>query len=478
MSEKTKHLRLLLRQNKHIKKERGKFEKYYNDILSINHELVEKEYDFQSLQIQKDQLEKQLEEAIVSIVDLENENEELRCERDAKITEVKKFEKVLVFTKETTEIETNKNKELEQEKEKLQKTIDELLCQINSMNEKHKQELEEQFKELENKRKQEIIQHIEPRQVEKENKEIKVIYGKKLVEKDKKKQNSTNERIIEMKMKCKDKLEELVNSFFILEKEIDESQDQLSEEKFKERVKQEVEKKEKDMKKEIEKKEKSIEKEKENFMKQHEKEMKSEQKKNEELEREKIELEKENEQMKNMINQMKNEYEKLKQMMETPKQPVKDNQLTSQPETISITIPIQFYITGEQLLFEYQGKQLKLRVDGNTEDGHLIAIGENGEQMKEGESGNILYYVQVRMETHNGMYQRDPENPTNIIQMLSFSKQYEGMPTSFDHTLPDGTTQPLAVEIKEGHRVEIEGKGLKKRDGTFGNLLVWIHLSE
>ena len=90
-------------------------------------------------------------------------------------------------------------------------------------------------------------------------------------------------------------------------------------------------------------------------------------------------------------------------------------------------------------------------------------------------NNELILYVQVTMDTENG-YQRDPNDSANVIQTLRFEKQYEGMETSYEHTFPDGTKQQIDLKLTEGFSLPFEGKGMRKNDGTFGNLTVLINL--
>ena len=80
------------------------------------------------------------------------------------------------------------------------------------------------------------------------------------------------------------------------------------------------------------------------------------------------------------------------------------------------------------------------------------------------------------MNTSNGQYQRSTNNPSEIIQILQFSKQYQGMIYICDQQFPDGSTQEISIKLIDNQLYPIPNKGLLKSDGTRANFYIVIQL--
>ena len=68
------------------------------------------------------------------------------------------------------------------------------------------------------------------------------------------------------------------------------------------------------------------------------------------------------------------------------------------------------------------------------------------------------------------------KSDADLIHVLTFDKQYEGIQTEFNYTLPSGNIIPVQLYLKEGFEKPITNCGMKKKNGTCGNLYVVVHL--
>ena len=114
--------------------------------------------------------------------------------------------------------------------------------------------------------------------------------------------------------------------------------------------------------------------------------------------------------------------------------------------------------------------QFQFKVNGDIPDGAELRYEKVGTPIN-GKQRDLI--ITVRMDTCNGMYQR---NGSDIIQIVPFQNQYKGYKGPISLSLPDGTQENVYVEIEEGYERILEGKGMMKTDGSRGNLIIKIHL--
>ena len=170
-----------------------------------------------------------------------------------------------------------------------------------------------------------------------------------------------------------------------------------------------------------------------------------------------------------MIENQRKQIEEMKKMISPSKEETQQND-SDKPEIIQMTIPIKYYITSEPINCDYKETSVHFSVNGEIEDGHQFYHKQQGQQR------DLIVEVSMDTNNNNGTYQRSKENPSNLIQTLNFSKEYEGKQTQFSLQLPDESQQEIEFELIEGKQTEIKNKGLMKKDGTRGDLIIIIHL--
>ena len=146
---------------------------------------------------------------------------------------------------------------------------------------------------------------------------------------------------------------------------------------------------------------------------------------------------------------------------------------SSKPEEVCFSVPFHYYISGQQISCNHNGLTIPFNVNGDMPDGHKIPIDFNGKPCDE--SAAFLFLV-VSMDSQNSGYKRDSNNPCDLVQILNFTKKFEGKETQFEFTLPDNSKQQITLTLTEGYQLVLENQGLLKADGTKGKLTIVVHL--
>ena len=193
--------------------------------------------------------------------------------------------------------------------------------------------------------------------------------------------------------------------------------------------------------------------------------------------REKCEINKQNrEEIKTLTKHIKDQEKLLKKQTKEINQ-LKDyfHQLQTtldpiEPENISITIPLKHFITDEPFIFSHNNYQFAIQVDSSIENGIKMKYEGYGSE-KYGVKRDLI--VSVFLDFENGKYQRKNDD---LIEIISFEKQYQGMIVAMTIELPDGSKQKADIILEDQLPITFAGKGLKKSDGSKGDYILKIQL--
>ena len=174
-------------------------------------------------------------------------------------------------------------------------------------------------------------------------------------------------------------------------------------------------------------------------------------------------------------NQIENNQNLINQEQQV-QQPEQKEEKEKEIETLPFPLPIYYYISGQPLTYTHNGTQIQFSVNGDMPDGHIIPIGSNGTPIPEGSNEQPVVLIQVSLDNSNGQYQRNQDNQSEIIQILQFSNQYQGMDYTCEQQFPDGSTQQISIQLIDNQQYQIENKGLLKSDGTYANFYLFIQL--
>ena len=136
----------------------------------------------------------------------------------------------------------------------------------------------------------------------------------------------------------------------------------------------------------------------------------------------------------------------------------------------NVSVPLKYYCVNEQIKFEYNGYKIEFRVYGDYNDNHYYYAGHCGKS----KLGYLCPLILILKREYPEYYSL--KSDSDLILVLNFDKQNEGKEAKFDFTLPSGKTIPLQLTVKEGFEQQISNCGMKKKNGTCGNLYVVVHL--
>ncbi|EMS13710.1 hypothetical protein KM1_021480 [Entamoeba histolytica HM-3:IMSS] len=132
-------------------------------------------------------------------------------------------------------------------------------------------------------------------------------------------------------------------------------------------------------------------------------------------------------------------------------------------EVAKVFVPIENYLSEGLYLFNYNGREIPLRVSLNTQEGEIFQLNTQNGPIK----------VQVHSDP-NATYCRDG---FDLIQTLYFSKEYEGHSTYIPIDIYDGTTVgPYNFKIEDGYYVVCEQKGFYNPHGIRGSLKLVVRI--
>ena len=133
-------------------------------------------------------------------------------------------------------------------------------------------------------------------------------------------------------------------------------------------------------------------------------------------------------------------------------------------EEITISVPVINYYTELPYKFVHNGKELEVKVNGDTEENTIIKF-ENYLQT------NVDLHVKLVMDNTN--IQRDG---LNIIYILQFAKEYEGYESNYNIPLQNNQVYNVFLSLVDGYEQIIENEGLKSSSGEIGKYIIRIQL--
>ena len=148
----------------------------------------------------------------------------------------------------------------------------------------------------------------------------------------------------------------------------------------------------------------------------------------------------------------------------------------NQIEMFSFIVPIEYYITEQELQYTHNGIPIIFTVNGNMPNGYKISIGVNGKPLTKNDYQIPMFYLEVSMDSSNGMFQRDTNNPSTLVQTLQYPIHKQNQITSYEMHFPDGSKQQVYIHLINGNCISIPFKGLKKSNGTRGDFHLVIEL--
>ena len=144
--------------------------------------------------------------------------------------------------------------------------------------------------------------------------------------------------------------------------------------------------------------------------------------------------------------------------------------ITEVVEIKEIQIPFQYYCTNQQFTSQINQFSIPLQVYGDYNDNHYLLF-ENYGTTKTGKRCPLILNLKRKYPEYFYL-----KSDADLIHVLTFDKQYEGNQTEFNYTLPSGNIIPVQLYLKEGFEKPITNCGMKKTNGTCGNLYVVVHL--
>ena len=86
---------------------------------------------------------------------------------------------------------------------------------------------------------------------------------------------------------------------------------------------------------------------------------------------------------------------------------------------------------------------------------------------------DLVFIIKMENTQNNQIYQRDR---ADLYQTLQFPSGMQHKKTEYDITLPNGERSTQIINVFEGNIIPILNQGLRKPDGTYGDLYLITEL--